>query len=378
MRVAHFADLHISDRVPPGALTLEEQIDSLTSLASTDALESCDAIVVAGDVFDRLSAPAERNAAIMIFTAWSSFAPVHVIPGNHDRAGDVGYLGHLDAEHPIIVQPSAYVSDGFGYLPWPRKGILIEGMGDISGGQINAAAVGALRGILSGFRVRWVDSSPSNVPRILIAHVELGEAMMDNGQPVAGKCDLELSADDLLATGADAILLGHIHKAQTIGDRIHYPGSPRPTAFGHEGPHGFTVVDVERGGVPTFEHRTLPGREMITITGDYSTQHGLEIDESPADATAALRLQYTVDESERGAAAEIADKIRDCWLAEGAHSVKLVPQIQVAHRVRSDDIAAARSTRDRLGAYWAARDDAPARFVSILDKLDTIESETQQ
>ncbi len=381
MRLAHFADIHISDRVPQGALTLAEQVASLTTPSEMGELAACDSIVVAGDIFDRLSTPAERNAAIEIFTAWAYCAPVVVAQGNHDRPGDLDFLEHLIAKNPIRV---ASVPESWGelcLLPWPRKVNLIAGMGSISADELSAAAMGALRGILAGFRVGW--GNRATHPRILIAHAELASAVLDNGQPVMGKCDLELSADDLLETGDDVVLLGHIHKRQTIADRIHYAGSPRPTAFGQDenpGHHGYTIVDVERGQQPTFEARHLPVRRMITIDADYNTR-GCEpwldlIGGYPADVGAnALRVCYSVDESERAAAAETADKYKAELMRRGAHSVKLVPRIQVTHRVRSEAITENRSVGARLGVYWDTRDDPPARSAMILEKLETLENE---
>jgi exonuclease SbcD len=384
MLTAHLADTHITERPGEGQLTLDEQVESLQWIGRDAEEQGAELICHGGDVFDHLSTPTERNAAIAVFADWASRMPVVVVYGNHDRPGDLDYLEALRTQHSITVfsTPGRYIASGatIACLPWPRKANLA---GRLAAGQnVSAAAAEAMRAILQGFAV---DFATSKDARILLAHAELGGAQLDNGQPVAGRADIELAEADLAATGADAVLLGHIHKRQTIGDRIHYAGSPRPTAFGQEGPHGYTLIDVDRGRAPVRQFRQAPYRPMVTIEGEWIpyTTNGADLidvnifDWSGADCEpgAAVRLQYTVSEDQRVAAGNEAERAKASLLANGAHSVKIDAKVTPVHRVRSEEIREARTTADRIEAWWSSREQRPERAEVILDKLGEIESE---
>ena len=63
---------------------------------------------------------------------------------------------------------------------------------------------------------------------VLLGHFDCIGARYNSGQVLQG-----ISRETL--AGADAVLLGHIHKAQTIGANIHYIGSPFQQDFGEAG-----------------------------------------------------------------------------------------------------------------------------------------------
>ena len=153
-------------------------------------------MLVAGDVFHGPSTPAERNAAIQVFAAWAERMPVVVVYGNHDIAGDLDFLAKLRTRELIQVSSipeRVSVLDGpveilrIGCLPWPRKAFL-AGVID-SSTDLNAAAADAMRNILQGFSMKW----GADTPRVLLAHAEIGIAVIDNGQPLVGKCDIHIA-----------------------------------------------------------------------------------------------------------------------------------------------------------------------------------------
>lgn len=377
MIVAHVADLHLTERQAEGGPTLDEQIETLLWIGNDAAERGAEIILVAGDVFDRVSTPAERNAAIELFRTWAGRRPVVIVDGNHDRPGDTRFLIYLMAYEQIYVmdRPDViFVSDALiACLPWPRKARLIAEMGTTSNTTAHNAGVLALGNILSGFRARFL-SEPARA-HIVLAHCELGSATMDNGQPIAPRCDLEVSEGDLLDTGADYVALGHIHKHQIIKDRICYAGSPRPTRFGETGDKGYCLVRCGDGPAE-IEHIKAPYRELITIDAIYSDGY-LRAELPEHIRGASVRLVYCADETTREAASAQAEIIKARLIDDGAGAVKVVAKIETVHRVRSDEICDARTNADRLGAYWRARGITPPRATEIKAKLQEIEEVAQ-
>ncbi len=385
MILAHVADLHLTERRGDSLATLDEQVEWLEWIGDDAKANGAELMLVAGDVFDGLSTPAERNAAILLFTEWSKLMPVVIVRGNHDRPTDLNYLSHMRAHNTIYVAESPDVIEVGGAtiacLPWPRKANLVAAMGATSGLAVDAMAAQAMRNILSGFAARFAGDS-STGPRILLAHAELGAALTDSGQPLAGKADIELSVGDLVETGADYVALGHIHKHQVLGERVCYAGSPRQCTFGEEGPKGYCLVDVERGREPRIEHRRGPGRDLVTIEAVWDPEKdslrpegGGLIEDEPVEPGEAIRLMYAVCEDHKCRAAKQADTARERWISSGAHSVKLDARVIATHRVRSEEIREARTNTDRLAALWASRGSKPGRAEQIIGKLSQLESE---
>lgn len=377
MIVAHTGDLHITEKPGPGAATLDEQTGILDWIGNDAHKAGAEAMLVAGDIFDKASTPAERNAAIDVFARWAELFPVVVAYGNHDRPGDLNFLRFAERDFPVKVAdiPQTVTPQGLRVecLPWPRKANIVALMEAATGCDYENIAQSAMAAILASMRVKC--DATSN-PSVLLAHAELGAALMDSGQPLAGRCDIELSEGDLLDTGADYIALGHIHKAQTLGDgKIRYCGSPRPTAFGQEDPKGYSLVEVIPGQAPIIEHRESPAHRMISAVAAYDGDRDELIpseDRPGLVQGAAYRLSYVATSSERGAARKEAERIRDSMIYQGARSVMLDPRITQTHRVRSEGIRRAIRTDEKLSAYWD-NVGRPKREQQLVAKLAELE-----
>jgi exonuclease SbcD len=389
MRVAHVADLHIDDRAPNA--TLNEQVETLSWIGSHAHEAGAKAMLVAGDVFHRTSTPLERNAAIEVFVRWANNMPVIIVYGNHDQPYDLDFLASLLTRHQITVvdRPAPLViCDGrleIACLPWPRKANLVADADITSALDVQQVSASAMRAVLSGFSQGF---SGSDATRILLGHAELGTALADSGQPLAGRCDIELGEHDLLEVGADMVLLGHIHKHQILRDSIVYAGSPRQMTFGEDPVKGYCLVEVSRGAQPVITHVKAPGRELVTIeacwpiegspaghAGKLVSENDVPVEDEPAPKGAAIRLQYSISETNRHAAGEQATEAKRRWLDAGAHSVKIDARTIATHRVRSEDIDTALSTADKLRSLWTHRGKSPDRSEAILAKLTQIEGE---
>jgi exonuclease SbcD len=383
--IAHLADLHISGRAGDSGATLDDQVDILKWIGNDAITSGAEAFLVAGDVFDQLSSPAERNAAIEVVTFWSEHRPVVIVRGNHDRLADLLYLGRLKTHHDVhVLEHPAIIELGdliVACIPWPSKAHIVQVLGTSSTLDIQEAAQTAMRGILQGFTARFAGTSR---PCVILGHLELGSAKTDSSQPMAGKCEIDVSAGDLLDTNADYIALGHIHKHQVLRDKICYAGSPRQTNFGEDKVKGYCLVEIESCRPPVIKHIRAPGRWLITAEGEWADDKLVfDIPECSNDALVvdnSFRLKYEVDESNREQARQAAEETRAHLMnLLGAYHVKIDGRTIAAYRVRagSEEISHAQTSKEKMEAYWAAKGERPERAEAILVKLAQIETEVQ-
>src|SRR5688572_32447176 len=87
MRLLHTSDWHIG-RSLHGTDLLAEQEAVLSGLASVVVAESVDAVLVAGDVYDRAVPSADATAVLdrVVERLLKAGAAVVMTPGNHDSA----------------------------------------------------------------------------------------------------------------------------------------------------------------------------------------------------------------------------------------------------------------------------------------------------
>ena len=396
MKCAHVADIHLDERRGDHGEGLDESVERLLWIGEDAHKAGAEIMFVAGDTFQNSkSSAAERNAAIKVYQSWAELFPVVVVKGNnsHDGPGEITLLGALKTKYTIHVfeRPGSITTGDdsvIACLPFPEKNWLAAKLEP--GQDVGQVAAEALRAILLGWKVQFDECLG---PRILLGHVELGSAVSDSGQPMVGKCVVEMSEGDLLDAEADYYALGHIHAHQIHGKgRICYAGSVRQCTFGEDNKKGYVLVDVERGKPPVIEHRRAPGRELITVTAEWMglelnncgdelyevnklyTEAG-ELDNMMAVPEGSIvRLKYQVPESDREQAAEQAENAKKRWLAAGAHSVKLDVREIPTYRVRSEAIREAKTNTDKLEAWWDSRGDHPERAEKIKSKLNELEA----
>jgi exonuclease SbcD len=382
MRVAVIADSHWDEH------SRFEECERLHSAIAADAeSRGVDLVLHAGDVFERKSTPLEREKAFAWFQRMANIAPVMVVRGNHDALDDLPLLERLEARHPIGVEQEARVvglnirrhdapafvdTVAIACVAWPRKAALLAAFGSQSHEDGERSAAEALRMVFRGLGAEMAEHRGS---RLLLMHAMVRGSVTSTGQPLVG-CDLEVGLEDLALVGADAYLLGHIHKGQQWeigGAPCVYPGSPRRTSFGEMEAKGYTLLTVE-GHQATAEFIELPCTPMVHISAVWEQGQWVaqQLEQPPAGAE--VRLRYTVPSDEREAAAAAAGKLRDDLLAAGAVLVKVEPIVITEQRARAPELAKAVTLEEKLAALWAAKGfDPGARRESLLDKVHQLE-----
>jgi exonuclease SbcD len=377
--VAHVADSHF-DQAPGGRFDECRAVHDW--IAEDAAARGVELMLHAGDVYERASTPDERAAVAAWVQKVASFCPVVIVRGNHDRVRDLKLLELLDTEHGVRVVEGAEVvlraGVLVGCLAWPsRAGVMAmaaeRGLGH-EGTELLANE--ALRGVLRGLGQQM---AALEGPRILLAHAMVRGATVSTGQPLVG-CDLELGTEDLRLAEADFYVVGHIHKGQDwpgAGDIV-YPGSPRRTAFGETEPKGYVLYDTE---TRTWERIETPCAPMLLLQAAWLRSVGWAMATEDFDDVkgAEIRFRYTVDADQREMARARAEELRDRWLAAGALQVKVEDEVQSTVRAKAPEIAVATNLKDKLRAYWRARDMdvGEPREQALFSKLEQIEGEVR-
>lgn len=347
-----------------------------------------DAFVSAGDIYERASTPDERAAVADWLTSIAEVCPVVIAKGNHDRRRDCELLGRLESRYPIhVVEGCGVVRIGttaIAVMAWPSKASLAAMIGrPLSGEALEAEARDCMRDVLRGFAGQWAGATH----RVLLGHWMIDGSETSTGQPLVG-AELRVGIEDLALAGAGIVVAGHIHKPQNWGDVV-YTGSPFRTAFGETEEKSILEIRGNDAGEIVWERLQTPARAMLQIDMAWGGHlHGMPgvsafsvtsraYPHAHVVPEAEIRLRYSVAADQRDAARAAARAIRDGWLADGAHSVKLEEEVASSTRARAPEIATARTLPEKLDRLWASRGDAPPaeRRASILAKLSELEEE---
>lgn len=267
MKLLHIADLHLGKRVCEYPM-LEDQRAILREIGELALLERPDAILVAGDVYDRPVPPQEAVTLLSDFLCRMAGAqiPVFLIAGNHDsaerlefcaqllRAGGVHIIGECRgaAESTVLEKEGERVA--IHAISHARPVALRPFLGE----EISTSEQ-ALRAMIDK-----IDFSVAE-HHLLLAHVfATGAETSESEQVVVGTVDaVPLSVFEPF----DYVALGHLHRPQTLGEKVRYAGSPLAYSFSEiTEPKSVSVIEIEK----KVHIRTLPlhpKHEMREVRG---------------------------------------------------------------------------------------------------------------
>ena len=284
MRLLHTSDWHIG-RSLHGADLLAEQEAVLSGLADVVAAERVDAVVVAGDVYDRAVPSADATAVLdrVLTRLRAAGATVVLTPGNHDSARRLNFAAgllavsgvHVRATVPGLDEP-VLLSDAHGDvavygLPYlePELARHELGLADGDGGRAGGAArshEAVLQAAMD--RVRADLFLRPGARSVVLAHAFVGGGLASDSERdicVGGVDIVPASVFD----GVDYVALGHLHRPQSLSDRLRYSGSPLPYSFGEAGQDKQAwLVDLDAGGLAGVRVVPLPlPRALTVLTG---------------------------------------------------------------------------------------------------------------
>jgi len=274
MKLIHLSDLHIGKRVNEVSMIEEQQYILLEILRIID-IHQPDAVLIAGDVYDKTVPTAEAVSLLDDFLCRLAQRriPVFIISGNHDSPERLAFGGrlmqgagvHVSPVYDGIVRPirlkDEYGEVNFYLLPFIKPIHVRRFYPDEAIESYTDAcrvAVGRMN----------VDSGVRNV---LLAHQFVtGAATCESGEISVGGSD---NVDASVFEGFDYVALGHIHGPQNIGsNRIRYCGTPLKYSFSEE-KHFKSVTMVHLGEKGDLKVETIPltpRRDMRRICGSFA------------------------------------------------------------------------------------------------------------
>lgn len=259
MKFLHTADLHLGKQVNDVTL-LEDQKAILQQILHIAQEEKVDAVLIAGDVYQRTSPQAEAMALLDDFVSLLAERniKVFIISGNHDSALRVSYFASLvkpagvyitEAFQGVLQHVTLQDEDGeitIWMMPFLRPAQVRRALPDAKINSYQDAIAAVLHNT-------DVDFSRRN---ILMCHqFIIGCETSDSEELSLGTLD---HIDGHIFDGFDYVALGHIHKPQKVlRDTMRYAGSPLKYSFS-EAVHkkSVTIVDMQAKGEIAL--RTVP------------------------------------------------------------------------------------------------------------------------
>ena len=389
IRVAHFSDLHYA-----GATLIE--VDRCFSFAVDAAIaRGMDCAVISGDSTDHaleVHAPAVEALARNI-RRLADHCPVLMLHGtfSHEPPGALNVFRLLGGRFRVHVadrlQQVALVGDGqwlesegwrleqippsaralFSCVPTVNKAIVAAAVGAT---EASAAVGEQLTALLHGYAPINEAARAAGVPTIGVSHGTVYGCVTEHGVPMAG-FDHEFTTGSLFGAGAQAFLLGHIHKHQwweQDGRMIAYAGSIGRLHYGEEGDKGFLIWDVGAASA-RFELVSTPARRTVEITFDGMPK----LDElrrfaQANDVTGAfVRVRWTMPEEDR----HEVDRSAIHGILGAAAEVKLEGRVIPVVRTRAAGISQQSTIAAKI-AVWARLTEARAEpLLGCLEALQT-------
>ena len=290
MKFFHLSDLHIGLKLMNHDLS-EDQVYILKQIAELAGEHKPDAIVIAGDIYDKAIPSAESvelfDGFVNLLREKAPEAEIMMISGNHDSAPRINVFRNVlrrERLHMIGMPPQepdeqvekVVLSDEFGpvnfyLLPFVRPSMVKRIVGTDENGN-NLSYDETLRRLLAREKV------PQEERNVLVSHqfylpsgVDADSVeRMDSEIRTVGNID-EVRADVL--ERFDYAALGHIHKPMRVGSDVYrYCGTPLACSVS-EAEQQKSVILVElgrKGEVKTSLLPLTPLHEVRIIPGTFS------------------------------------------------------------------------------------------------------------
>ena len=274
MKLIHLSDLHIGKRVNEVSM-IDDQAYILAQILRIIDDEQADAVLIAGDVYDKSVPSAE---AVTLFDDFlcrlaRRKLPVLMISGNHDSPERLAFGNRLMDACGIHISPvydgtvrcvtlqDTYGAVNFYLLPFIKPAHVkryypqsqIENYTDAC-----RTAVAQMH----------IDPTQRNV--LLTHQFVTGASTCESEEINVGGSD---NVDAAVFQDFDYVALGHLHGPQNIGsNRIRYCGTPLKYSFSEETHHkSVTVVELGAKGHLTLHLQPLqPKHDLRSIRGSFA------------------------------------------------------------------------------------------------------------
>lgn len=204
----HSSDLHLSAEPIFGSSRSSDKLSVLREVLAAAAAARADLVVLAGDTFDHNRQPSQLiDGAAQAMAEFG--APIVILPGNHDPlTPDSVYRGFDLAAASNVCVLGLSVGEAAAF---PALGLEVRGKAHFDYSDMSPLPKPRPRS------TRW---------RLAAAH---GHYVEEPERPGRLLGSWLIRREELIATGADYVALGHWNRAARVGDeriRAYYSGSP--------------------------------------------------------------------------------------------------------------------------------------------------------
>jgi exonuclease SbcD len=285
MKFIHTSDWHIGRQFHNVSL-LDDQRHVLSQLIAHIETHNVDALIIAGDIYDRSIPPAaavDLLDEVLTKITMDLGVPVIIIPGNHDSAQRVRFgskqlkqsglhiIGDLhDIREPVVITAKVRENSdkadtvAFYGIPYtdPEMVRNFSGENVKTYDQAHTYLVNSISEVMS-----------REHPNVLISH-----CFIDGAQESDSERPLSIGGADRVSYKPcevfNYVALGHLHAPQQKGAaHIRYCGSILQYSFSeHAQNKGVTLVEIDQKGTALTQHLPLaPLRHMRIIEGTLAT-----------------------------------------------------------------------------------------------------------
>ena len=277
MRILHTADWHLGKTLK-GQSLIDDQKFILDEIFEVIKQEKPDAILIAGDIFDR-SIPSADAVDLFNETLNKLASPkisTLIIAGNHDSATRLNFGSELFSKQNIFISTRPFER--------PKQIVLEDKFGEVYFSPIPFFEPGEIRTKFFGAdaeRLTYNDANRFYIDlarrgikgkrSVALAHVFLtgGEESDSERKFVGGT----VNVDAKIFSAYDYVALGHLHRPQKISaENIRYAGSPLKYSFS-EAAHkkSVTLVELNASGFVRAKNIPLtPRRDLIIVEGKFN------------------------------------------------------------------------------------------------------------
>lgn len=280
MKIFHTADWHLGKLVQ-GVYMTEDQRFILQAFIEDIKQERPDAVIIAGDLYDRAIPPTEAVGLlneVLQEIVIDLQTPVIAIAGNHDSPSRLHFgssfmkerglyiTGELSADLPPVVLKDEFGDVHFHLIPYADPSIVRSLFEDdtISSHQP------AMQKVIDHLRL----SMEPNARHIFVGHAFI--------TPIGEKEENTSDAERPLSIGGAEYVssnlfepfhytaLGHLHRAHFVGNEtIRYSGSPLKYSISEENHQkGYLIINLQKDGKVDVEKRSLtPRHDVRTVEG---------------------------------------------------------------------------------------------------------------
>ncbi|TXS95440.1 DNA repair exonuclease [Parahaliea maris] len=211
------------------AMLVEARFTAIERIAELANETACDAVLVAGDVFD--SQTVADRTLLRVFNAMAGFAgPWVLLPGNHDAA--LSESVWTRAQRLQAVPDNVILALSPGVYPLPEQGLAI-----LAAPLLQRHTYDDLTAAFDTL------ASEPGLLRIGLAHGAVQGLLaedIDSANPIA--------PDRVQRAQLDYLALGDWHGMKSVNERCWYSGTPEPERFRDNDPGYALVVEVSSPG----------------------------------------------------------------------------------------------------------------------------------